>query len=76
MIFQVNKSSSDFWNGLKLTWQQCADLPCQCWASSVLELDRKVYFSMLHNRGACVDPLMYDFSKDQWSALPALPYSY
>ena len=76
MIFQVNKSSSDFWNRLKLTWQQYADLPRQCWVSSVVELDGKVYISMLHSRGAHIDPLMYDFIKDQWSALPALPYSY
>ena len=31
---------------------------------------------MLHSRGGYVDPLTYDFSKDQWSALPALPYSH
>ena len=68
MNFQVNKSSNDFWNNLKVTWQQCADLPVKFWALSVAELDGKVYVS------GPSDTLMYDSNKDQWSTLPALPY--
>ena len=74
MIFQVNKSSSDFWNSLKLTWQQCADLPLKCCALSVAELDGNVYAAITDSKYAHFDPLMYDSSKDQWSSLPALPY--
>ena len=72
-MFQVNKSSSDFWNSLKLTWQQCADLPYKCWAFCVVELDGKLYASMLHSGGGYVTPVMYDSNKDQWSFLPELP---
>ena len=74
MIFQVNKSSSDFWNSLKLTWQQCANLPHKCWATSVAELDGKVYVPIISSGGAHFEPLMYDSYKDQWYILPALPY--
>ena len=73
-MFQVNKSSSDFWNSLKVTWQQCADLPNKCWATSVAELDGKVYAKVVSSKGAYVNPLVYDSNKDQWSSLPALPY--
>ena len=73
-MFQVNKSSSDFWNSFKLTWQQCADLPLKCWAISVAELDGKVYVAITDSKYALRDPLMYDSSKDQWSTLPELPY--
>ena len=73
-MFQVNKSSSDFWNSLKATWQQCADLPNKCWANSVAELDEKVYATLISSEGAYVNPLVYDSSKDQWSSLPVLPY--
>ena len=76
VMFQVNKSSSDFWNSLKLTWQKCADLPRKCWATSVAELDGKVYVTMLGSKRAYRNPLMYDSDKDQWSSLPALPYAY
>ena len=72
MNFQVNKSSSDFWNNLKLTWQQCADLPDKCWANSVAELDGKVYVSGRGGGGAYTFPIMYDSNKDQWSTLPHL----
>ena len=75
-MFQVNKSSSDFWNNLMLTWQQCTDLPLKCWVNSVAELDGKVYAAMYNNMGGYRDPLMYDSSKDQWSVLPELPYAY
>ena len=73
-MFQVNKSSSDFWNNLKLTWQQCADLPEKYWATSVAELDGKVYVTV-HSKYGHFDPLMYDFNMDQWSSLPPLPYA-
>ena len=75
MIFQVDKSSSDFWNNLKLTWQQCANLPFKCWACSVAELDEKVYAAVESGEIAYGYPLMCDSKKDQWSALPELPYS-
>ena len=73
MNFQVNKSSSDFWNNLKLTWQQCTDLPRKCWATSVAELDGKVYVSGCGGRGTYGYPFVYDSNKDQWSTLPDLP---
>ena len=73
-MFQVNKSSNDFWNSLKLTWQQCADLPEKYWATSVAELDGKVYAAVLCSKGGYVTPLMYESNKDQWSWLPKLPY--
>ena len=76
MIFQVNKSSSDFWNSLKLAWRQCTDLPHKCWAASVAELDGKVYGAMLFSGGGYTDPFMYDFKKKRWSTLPALPHSH
>ena len=72
MNFQVNKSSSDFWNNLKVTWQQCADLPGKCWAISVAELDGKVYVSGQFEGGGHAVPLMYDSNKDQWSTLQAI----
>ena len=75
-MFQVNKSSSDFWSSLKLTWQQCADLPSKCCATSVAELDGRVYVTINGSKGGYFEPLMYDSNKDQWSALPALPYVY
>ena len=75
-MFQVNKSSSDFWNNLKLTWQQCADLPLKCCALSVAELNGKVYATMYNGKGGFDAPIMYDSSKDQWFSLPALPYAY
>ena len=76
MNFQVNKSSSEIWNNLKVTWQQCADLPRKCWALSVAELDGKVYVSGISEGGEDTDPLMYDSNMDQWSTLPALPCWY
>ena len=73
-MFQVNKSSSDFWNNLKVTWQQCADLPNKRWVNSVAELNGKVYVTVSGSEFAYFEPLVYDCSKDQWSTLPALPY--
>ena len=72
----MNKSSSDFWNNLKLTWQQCADLPDKCCATRVAELDGKVYVSVYSGRGGYSFPLMYDSNKDQWSTLPDLSCGY
>lgn len=74
-MFQVNKSSSDFWNSLKVTWQQCADLSYKHWATSVAELDGKVYATVIGPKTSYVNSLVYDSSKDQWSSLPALPYA-
>ena len=73
-MFQVNKSSSDFWNSLKVTWHQCADLPQICWADCMAELNGNVYIGREDSKGGYVDPLMYDSNKDQWSSLPALPF--
>ena len=75
-MFQVNKSSSDFWNNLKVTWQQCADLPNKDWVNSVAELNGKVYVTVIGSKFAYFEPLVYDCSKDKWSTLPALPYAY
>ena len=69
----MNKSSSDLWNNLKLTWQQCADLPVNCCADTVVELDGKVYVSVSSHRGGCSTTFMYDSNEDQWSTLPNLP---
>ena len=73
-MFQANKSSSDFWNSLKVTWQQCADLPYKCWVFSVVELDGKVYSSFFYSGGGCAYTRMYDCNKNEWSLLPPLPY--
>ena len=76
MNFQVNKSSSDFCNNLKVTWQQSINLPVKCWATSVAELDGKVYVSGCSEGGGHTVPYMYDPNKDQWSTLPELPCWY
>ena len=57
-----------------MTWQQCADLPEKCWATSVAELDGKVYVSAVNSRGGCAAPYMYDSHKDHWVVLPELPF--
>ena len=75
-MLQVSKSSSDFWNSLKLTWQQCTDLPLKCRITSVTELDGKVYGTIVGAKNGYTQPLVYDTNKDLWSTLPALPYSY
>ena len=74
-MFQVNKSSGDFWNSLKLTWKQCPDLPAKLFAASVAKLDGKVYIAVRGSKFAHSEPLIYDFNKNQWSKLPALPYA-
>ena len=71
--FQVSKSSSDFWNGLKLTWKKCADLPVKCHASSVAELDGKVYVTISGHKDYYCVPLVYHSYKDEWSVLPKFP---
>ena len=73
--FQVSKSSDDFWKSLKLTWKNCADLPVICCATSVAELDGKVYVAIVSNEVYQFIPLLYDSYKDEWSELPKLPYS-
>ncbi|XP_065890549.1 uncharacterized protein [Dysidea avara] len=73
---QVNKSSTDFWNNLRITWQKCADLPSKVWAKSVAELDGKVYVTVFNSRGGYNAPYMYDSNKDHWSILPELPSWY
>ena len=73
MNFQVNKSSSDFWNNLKVTWQQCADLPGKCWVTAVAELQGNVYVTVSDGTGGYDTPFMYDTNKDRWSILPKLP---
>ena len=75
VMFQVNKSSSDFWNNLNLIWQQCVEFPSKHFATSVVEMDGKVYAAIIGSAGAYVNPLMYDSNKDRWSTLPALPYA-
>ena len=57
-----------------MTWQQCANLPEKCWATSVAELDGNVYMSAVNSRGGCTFPYMYDSHKDHWVVLPELPY--
>ena len=76
MIFQVNKSSSDFWNNLKVTWQQCANLPEKRWVSSVAKLDGKVYVSGYDSGGGYTNPIVYDSNNDRWLTLPYLPYAH
>ena len=73
-MFQVNKSSSDFWNSLKLKWHYCASLPLKYYVTSVATLDGKVYVAIQNSGGAYCDPLMYDSDYNHWSALPKLPY--
>ena len=72
----MNKSSSDFWNNLKLAWQQCAVLPRKCCITSVAELDGKVYVSGCGGGGGYKFSFMHDSDKDQWSTLPDLPCWY
>ena len=71
----MNKSSIDFWNNLKLTWQQCTDLPIKCNATSVVELHSKVYIAIADNKCSYYEPLMYDSHVDEWSVLPKLPHT-
>ena len=75
MNSQVNKSSSEFWNNLKVTWQQCADLPKNYWVPlSVAKYEENVYAS--GGSGGDGFLFMYDPNKDHWSTLPELPCWY
>ena len=75
--FQVNKSSSDFWNNLKVTWQRCANPRRKCWPISVSELDGKVYVSGYSGiTGPYNFPFMYNSNTNQWFTLPRLPCWY
>ena len=47
----------------------------ECWASSVAELDGKVYIAARDGECYYSDPLMYDSHKNEWSLLPSLPYA-
>ena len=69
MFSQVDKGSIDFWNRLRLSWKQCADLPFKCRVTSITELDGSVYVSLSGH----AYPLKYDSRKDEWSQLSALP---
>ena len=75
MTFQVSKSSTNFWNDLKLTWEQCTDLPVHCWTNSVAELDGKVYIAGKGSKGDYDYPVVYDSYKDEWFVLPEVPCS-
>ena len=46
----------------------------KCWATSVAELDGKVYITALGDHINYVDAIMYDSNKDEWSTLPKLPH--
>ena len=45
------------------------------YATSVAELDGKVYVAVLGDRSYNYIPRMYDCQKDEWSMLPELPYA-
>ena len=45
-----------------------------CWATSVTELDGKVYVAAKGDGVDYFDPLMYDSHKDEWLLLPKLPH--
>ena len=47
----------------------------KCCASSVAELDGKVYITVAGNEDYYFDPLVYDSHMDEWSALPELPHA-
>ena len=72
-LFQSSKSSKEFWSTLKLTWQQCADLPGRRWVTSVADLDGKVYVSVMDGDCSYTDPFVYDTTNDVWTLLPPLP---
>ena len=47
----------------------------KCWATSVTELDGRVYITTQGDRTDYVNPMMYDSYKDKWSVLPILPHA-
>ena len=56
-----------------LTWQQCASLPVNCWATSVTVHDENVYIAADHGADFNVFYL-YDPNNDKWSQLSNPPY--
>ena len=46
----------------------------KCWATSVTELDGKVYITAKGDNVNYVDPIVYDSYEDEWSVLPKLPH--
>ena len=48
-------------------------MPIECFATSVAELDGRVFIAVTDNENYCFNPLMYDPYKDEWSVLPNLP---
>ena len=48
----------------------------KCRATSVAELDGKVYVAVAGSNYSDFVPLMYDSYKDEWSVLPKLPYAW
>ena len=69
MTFQISGSSIDFWNNLRVSWQQCADLPENFWLGAVAEMDGMVYATASSSKGGYTTPIIYDSNKDQWSTL-------
>ena len=57
----------------RIAQQQCADLLIKCWATSIAELDGKVYI-IAEDSSESEYPYVYDVMKQEWSQLPALPY--
>ena len=74
-LFQSSKSNKEFWSTLKLTWQQCADLPAKRWVTSVAELDGKVYISVMDGDCSYTDPFVYNVTNDVWTLLPCAKFS-
>ena len=58
---------------MKLSWQQCDDLPRPSYIISIAELDGSVYVTPLRAEGGPPHPYKYDSKEDKWSTLPALP---
>ena len=46
----------------------------KCWATSVTELNRKVYITAQGGCTSYLNPMMYDSYEDKWSLLPKLPH--
>lgn len=60
---------------LKLTWQQCSNLPVKCWVTSVATLDGNVYVVANHGTKLPISFFyVYDPNNDKWSLLPNPPY--
>ena len=57
-------------------WKKRADLPVRCRATSVAELDGKVYVAVVKSDHSNFVPRVYDSNEDEWSVLPKLPYAW